>query len=233
MRQKTTNHKTMKTLPRDQQPYEKFLSKGPESLSDAELLAIIIKNGTCQKSALEVSMELLEDREENLLNLYKYSYKELLSFDGIGPVKAIQLKAICELSRRIAQTRSADRIFMYNSDEVAEYYMESMRHLSKEMLVACFFDMKCGFLGDEILANGSLNQAVFSSRELFQKALEYDAGYFILIHNHPTGDPTPSKEDILATRQIKECSRIMEIPLEDHIIIGDLTYYSFRKQEQL
>ena len=233
MRQKTTNHKTMKTLPRDQQPYEKFLSKGPEALSDAELLAIIIKNGTSQKSALEVSMELLEDREENLLNLYKYSYKVLLSFDGIGPVKAIQLMAICELSRRLAQTRSADRIFMYNSDEVAEYYMESMRHLSKEMLVACFFDMKCGFLGDEILANGSLNRAVFSSRELFQKALEYDAGYFILIHNHPTGDPTPSKEDILATRQIKECSRIMEIPLEDHIIIGDLTYYSFRKQEQL
>ena len=169
----------------------------------------------------------------NLLNLYDLSYRELLQYPGIGPVKAIQLKAIAELSKRIARTKSGYHLKLDTPSSIADYYMEQMRHHKEEMLIAAFFDAKCSFLGDIILSKGSVNYAYVSPRDIFRHAFDYEAVMMILLHNHPSGDPSPSEDDINVTYRIEKGARILELQLVDHIIIGDKTYYSFKENGQL
>ena len=217
----------MQSLPVSERPYEKFLSCGAQGLSDAELLAIIIKTGTRESNSAELARELLTGRQGSLLNLYEYSYEELLQIPGIGRVKAIQLKAVAELSARIARTEHINRICMDQPATIAAYYMEQMRHQQTEQLIAAFFDTKCRFLGDELISSGSVSSAYISPREIFRHALHKNAVMLILLHNHPSGDPTPSCEDINVTRIVRECGHMLGIELADHIIIGDNNYYSF------
>lgn len=228
-----SKHLTMKSLPESERPYEKFLSSGEEMLSDAELLAIILKSGTKEENSLDIARRILQGNHNNLLNLYDLSYHDLLHFTGIGPVKAIQLKAVAELSKRIAKTNSGYQLKMDNPASIAEYYMEQLRHRKEEVLMCAFFDSKCSFLGDVIVSKGSVNFAYVSPRDIFRYAFDYEAVLFILLHNHPSGDPTPSKDDIQITNRIEKGARILELKLVDHIIIGDNKYYSFKENEQL
>lgn len=232
-RRNMTKHFTMKNLPESERPYEKFLSHGEERLSDAELLAIILKTGTKQETAVDIARHILQGNHNNLLNLYDLSYRELLQYPGIGPVKAIQLKAIAELSKRIARTKSGYHLKLDTPSSIADYYMEQMRHHKEEMLIAAFFDAKCSFLGDIILSKGSVNYAYVSPRDIFRHAFDYEAVMMILLHNHPSGDPSPSEDDINVTYRIEKGARILELQLVDHIIIGDKTYYSFKENGQL
>lgn len=222
-------HMTMQELPESERPYEKFLQKGVEHLSDAELLSIIIKNGTKEKTAAEIARELLCGRQGNLLNLYELSYEELLDFPGIGKVKAIQLKAVAELSRRITSAKRYRHIRMDSPDSVAEYYMEQMRHCQKEILITAFFDVKCNFLGDSKISQGSISSAFVSPRDIFRTALLKNAAQIIMLHNHPSGDPQPSGEDIRITEIVCDLGKMMGIDLADHIIIGDNEFYSFKE----
>lgn len=219
---------TMQELPESERPYEKFLQNGVDSLSDAELLAIIIKNGTKEQTAADIARELLRGRQGNLLNLYEYSYEELLSFPGIGKVKAIQLKAVAELSRRITSSKRGKNIRMRSSASVAEYYMEQMRHYQQETLITAFFDMKCNFLGDSIISLGSISSTFVSPRDIFRMALLKNAAQIILLHNHPSGDPQPSSDDIKITEVICDLGTMIGIDLIDHIIIGDNEFFSFK-----
>ena len=209
---------TAKNLPVSEQPYEKCLKSGAASLSDAELLAVIIRCGTNGSSSTEVAKHVLSKRTGNLLGLYQMSLKELQEVPGIGKVKAIQLKCIAELSKRIAQTGRQQAVVMQNAFSVADYYMEQLRHEEKE---------------DSILSIGTVNASLISPREIFLKAFEYHAVHMILVHNHPSGNPLPSRQDIEVTRKIVEGGRLLEIELADHIIIGDKKYFSFKEQEML
>ena len=161
------------------------------------------------------------------------SLKELQEVPGIGKVKAIQLKCIAELSKRIAQTGRQQAVVMQNAFSVADYYMEQLRHEEKEHLMLCMFDTKCHLIADSILSIGTVNASLISPREIFLKAFEYHAVYVILVHNHPSGNPLPSRQDIEVTRKIVEGGRLLEIELADHIIIGDKKYFSFKEQEML
>ena len=225
-----TNHMIMKNLPESERPYEKFQKMGVESLTDAELVAVIIKTGTCSKTAMDIARELLLGKQNNLLNLFDYSYEELMQFDGIGKVKAIQLKAIAELSKRIACTRSGYQVQMKDPGSIADYYMEQMRHRKEEVLIGAFFDSKCKFLGDTEISVGSVNYTYVSPRDIFRKALEKNAVFLILLHNHPSGDPAPSSDDRKVTKRILSCGDMLGVDLADHIIIGDNCYYSFKEE---
>lgn len=220
-------NKTIKELPASERPYEKFLSLGASGLSDADLLAIIIKTGTKDKSAVDIAKEILSGRHGNLLNLYEMSYDELIQVSGIGQIKAIQLKAVAELSMRISKAKRARSIRMNTPVTIADYYMEQMRHLQQEVVICAYFDVKSRFLGDKFISKGSLSSSVVDISSVMRTALEKNASKIVLLHNHPSGDCTPSKDDIAVTDRLAEGSRIFSIELCDHIIIGDNEYYSF------
>ncbi len=226
-----SSHVKVKQLPESERPYEKFLKKGVQSLSDAELIAIIVKNGTREYNSLDVARAVLSGGHGNLLNLYEFSYEELLKIPGVGKVKAIQLKAIAELSRRIAQTNSGYHISMKDPASIADYYMEQLRHLKKEFLFCAFFDAKCNFIGDARISIGSTSYAFVSAKDILRKALERNASLLVLVHNHPSGDPSPSADDIRVTNRLRESAGLLDLSIGDHIIIGDNRYFSFLEHD--
>ena len=221
------SHKTIKELPVSERPYEKFMTFGVDALSDADLLAVILKTGTKNKSSLDIAHSILQGHHGNLLNLYEVSFDEFLKIEGIGKIKAIQLKCIAELSKRIARTNSGYSLSLDNPKSVAEYYMENLRHNKNEHFICAYFDIKNHFLGDCDLAVGSYNCAYVEEREILRIGLEKRASAIILIHNHPSGDCTPSQADVDMTEQIAQKVKYFGFNLRDHIIIGDNRYFSF------
>ena len=221
---------TMKELPLSEKPYEKCLAFGTEKLSDAELLAVIIRTGTRGRNAIDLANQILNvsKTSEGILNLTHLTIQELLRVKGIGKVKAVQLKCIAELSKRIVKaTVKKGMVFTLPSD-IAEYYMEDMRHKEREELLLIMMNSKNKLLQDMILSRGTVNSSLVSPREIFVEALKYGAVSIALVHNHPSGDPTPSKEDIFITKRIREVADLVGIPLIDHIIIGDNKYISMK-----
>ncbi len=212
-------------------PYEKFLARGPETLSDEELLAVIIRTGTKDCSALELGRQVLKaGGERGLLGLYSLSVEQLMQISGIGQVKAVKIKCIAELSARLSQAGRKEQVRFDRPDTVADYYMEQLRHLEHEEMLLIMTDGKNQKIGEKIVAKGSVNSACISPREILTEALSRKAVYLMLLHNHPSGDPTPSQADLDFTRQMAEASRLVGIPLLDHIVIGDRTYVSFREK---
>lgn len=222
-------HITMKEMPESEQPFEKCFRYGAQVLSDAELLAVILRNGTKNMTALQLAQLFLSKKDKNLLNLVSMPIEEMQKIPGIGRVKAAQLKCIAELAGRITRTSRAKSVELNEPGSIAAYYMESLRHESKEKLLLAMFDAKCSLLGDEVISVGTVTNSLVSPREIFLKALEYKAVHIVLLHNHPSGDPAPSEADRRVTQRILECGTIMGIALADHIIIGDNRYISFRE----
>ncbi|MBO5346905.1 MAG: DNA repair protein RadC [Lachnospiraceae bacterium] len=213
-------------------PYERFLKYGAESLTDAELLAIILRTGTKEKNALELAGDILHlqgNMQGKLIGLHQLSLAELKSIPGIGEVKAIKVKALGELAVRMARQSLKERHKFDSPDTLAAYYMERMRHYTTECVLLVMLDNKGHMLGEHIISKGTVNASLISPREIFIKALKYDASSIVLIHNHPSGDPSPSGPDRQITKQVYECGKLMNIPLIDHIIIGDHTYSSFKE----
>ncbi len=223
-------HLTMKELPESEQPYEKCIKYGPEYLSDAELLAVFIRTGMKGRTSTELAQQFLAEGNKNLLNLYDYSLLSLMRIPGIGRVKAVQLKCIGEISRRIAKAVRIKGVSFDNPALVADFYMEKLRHEKQECFAACLLDSKGRYLGERILTIGSVNASIVSPRDLFIQALQAQAASIIILHNHPSGEPQPSREDMHVTKCIAECGKMLQIELIDHIIIGDNKYYSFREK---
>lgn len=213
-------------------PYDKFMKYGPMSLSDAELLAVMLRTGTREKTPIELGREVLQlsGSKWGLLGLHHFSVKELMKVPGIGEVKAVQLLCIAEIAKRISRMEAKENLSFHNPDTVAAYYMERMRHRETEQLVLILLDAKNRMICDEVISVGIFNATLISTREIFVKALKEEAAYIMILHNHPSGDPTPSRQDQIITNKIKEVSVLVDIPMIDHIIIGDNRYISFKQK---
>lgn len=217
----------------DELPYERFLRFGPGSLTEAELLAIIIRTGTKGKSALETAKDVLRLARyprNGLLGLQELTVEELEGISGIGEVKAVKLKCITELCKRMSRTKKAEGDNFTSSEQVAEYFMEQLRHLETECVVLVCLDAKGQMLCERKLSEGSVNMSLISPREIFLAALEHKAVNILLVHNHPSGDPTPSRADRELTANVREMGERIGIPLLDHVVIGDRCHVSFRGQ---
>lgn len=223
----------LRNLPTMEQPYEKCLENGPESLSDAELLAVILRCGARGKTSLELAREILSlpGKEEGLLGLYHCTRQELLQIRGVGEVKAIQLQCIGELSKRMAAAGARKGLCFHDPASIADYYyMERLRHEDQEVLLCMMLDTKNQLLGEKEITRGTVNATMISPRELFLAALQFRAVHILLVHNHPSGIPEPSGDDITVTRQIRRAGEMLGITLLDHIIIGDHCYTSMLEQ---
>lgn len=231
----TQKMNTMKDLPISEMPYEKCMRFGASSLSDAQLLAVIIKTGTKNRTSLTLAQEILQllPGYGGLLALHHVKLKDLMQIKGIGKVKAIQLLCVAELSKRLARQTKEHLTHLCNPGDVAAYFMEEMRNLETEHLYAAFLDASGHLLHEELVFKGTIQSSIVSPRELLRLALSYDAAHYIILHNHPGGDPTPSPEDINITRRLSKASKVIGIPLMDHIIIGDNQYISLKEQGYL
>ena len=226
---------TIRELPAPERPYEKCMAMGASALSDAELLAVILRTGTKGQGALETARKILSlsPAAEGLLGLHHLTVNELRKVPGIGMVKAVQLSCIGELSKRMTR-KSIDREELFSSpDVVAAYFMEEMRHKEKEELRVVFLNTKGRRLHDTVISIGTVNSSMVSPREIFLVALKFQAVSIILLHNHPSGDPAPSREDILVTGRVAEAGKLIGISLTDHIIIGDRCYISLKERGML
>lgn len=212
-------------------PYEKCLKNGPESLSDEELLAVIIRCGTKDEDSVSLSKRILSynNPDNGILNIMYLTMEDLIKIKGIGNVKAIQVKCIGELSKRIAKSQRAVKNSFTTAKDVADYYMETMRHLKREKLMALMLDSACNYVKEYEVSVGTVNSSLASPREIFIEALHADAVNIILVHNHPSGNPAPSTEDIRMTSRLKQAGEIIGICIIDHIIIGDNKFISFRE----
>lgn len=230
-----TENQTMKGLPEMERPYEKCMQNGAKSLSDAELLAAILGTGTQGKSALGLAREMLykESEGNGILGLLQLEEEKLLSIPGIGKSKAARFLCIFEFARRISKEKAKCRLDFSNPRSVADYYMEDMRHLKQEQLLLIMLNGKNKLIRDKVLFKGTVNQSLANPREVFLEALKAEAVFIILLHNHPSGDTSPSKADLFMTRQIKEAGELIGIRLLDHIIIGDKSYTSLCNERLL
>ena len=210
-----------------QRPYEKCLRFGASSLTDAELLAVIIRTGTRGCDSVQLASKILSLSEGGIGGLTCVTIPEMLQLDGIGEVKAIQISCIGELSRRIASAQARKRVRAADPATVADYYMEQLRHDEQENIICMMLDTRNHIIGEERIARGTVDTAVLSTRDLFLSAMRFRAVSIILIHNHPSGDPTPSDEDIELTERIASAGELLDIRLLDHVIIGDCCYVSF------
>lgn len=212
-------------------PYEKFIKHGAASLTDAELLAIIIRTGTRNASALSIAQQILDQFEQNrkLNSLHHITMQELMEIDGIGEVKAVKIKCIAELSSRMAKQHAAQTLDFKTPSSIADYYMEQMRHEEVEKVLLLLLDTKLHLMEEYLLSKGTVNASLLSVREVFRHALRAGACKIVLLHNHPSGNCNPSMEDLSVTKKIIEAGKLMEIPLLDHLIVGDGCYLSLKE----
>ncbi|MFC0212599.1 DNA repair protein RadC [Paenibacillus chartarius] len=222
-------HLTMRELPAEERPRERMLQSGPEALSNAELLAILLRTGTAEQSVIRLGEQLLCEAG-GLRGLVGMSTAKLMRIRGIGAAKAMQVQAGIELGRRLARMTSADKVTIRSPRDAAELMMDEMRFLNKEHFVALFLNTKNHLIAKETLSIGSLNASIVHPRELFRAAIERGAASIICLHNHPSGDPTPSREDIELTVRLDEAGKLLGIELLDHIVIGDSRWISFKEQ---
>lgn len=232
---KNLENYTMKELPPAERPYEKCLANGPAALSNAELLAVILRSGTREESAVQLALRLLSlyGSDHPLSDVLGSSIPELTEVRGIGEVKAVTLRCVGELSRRVSAERAVSGVRLTSPAAIADYYMEELRRLPQEEIRAAFFDTKSNFIRDCLISRGTVNASIVTPREVFLQALRCKAVYAVLVHNHPSGDPTPSQEDVRMTKRMAEAGRILQIPLMDHIVIGDRRYYSLKEHSML
>ena len=220
----------IKELPEGERPYEKLELYGEKALSNAELLAIIIKNGTKEKTSVEIANEIINlnqtpDRRD-LNFLREFSLEELMNIKGIGRVKAIQIKAICELATRMGKPSNYKKVQIKSSKDVAELLMNDLRFEKREMAKIIILNNKNIIMRIIDVALGAGNFSNLNIRYVLSEAVKINGPKIILVHNHPSGDPTPSKSDIIVTNKLKEAGNTLNVELLDHIIIGNMQYKS-------
>ncbi len=225
-------HLTLKDLPREERPRERMERLGPTALSNAELLAILLRTGTRSESALELARRVLgagRDEVGGLHALARASVGEMATLKGIGLAKACQVLAAVEIGRRIAGTVE-ERPVIKGPGDASLLVMENMRHLEQEHFQVILLNIKNQVLGVELVFVGGLASSPVHPREVFKSAIRKSAAGVILVHNHPSGDPSPSREDMEVTKRLTEAGKLLGIEVLDHLVIGDNKYVSFREK---
>lgn len=223
---------TIKEMYHEERPYEKCERFGAENLTDAELLAVILRTGTRGENSLDLARNLLHPDFGNsgLHNIHQWTMERLTRVRGIGKVKAIQILCLSELSKRMAREAAAEGLDFSSPSTIARYYMEDMRYRKREVLKLLFLNTRSRLIGETNVSTGTVDMALVSPRELFIEAFQKNASAIILLHNHPSGDPTPSREDVRITRRVHEAGMLIGIELLDHIIIGNNCFVSMKEK---
>ena len=225
--------KSIKEIPLNDRPREKMAANGAAVLTDAELIAILLRTGTAEKSAIDIASEMTADG-----GLYKRlagitRLNELTNIKGLGQAKAATVLAALEIGRRIASAKPLEKIHLSCPQDVADFLMPRLRYAAKEQFVVILLNSKNKVIGTEVVSEGSLSSSIVHPREVFAPAILHHAAAIMVAHNHPSGDPKPSIEDEEVTRQLLRSGKVLGIPMIDHVIIGDGNYYSFLENEAL
>ena len=225
--------KTIKEIPLNDRPREKMAANGAAVLTDAELIAILLRTGTAEKSAIDIASEMTADG-----GLYKRlagitRINELTNIKGLGQAKAATVLAALEIGRRIASAKPLEKIHLSCPHDVADFLMPRLRYAAKEQFVVILLNNKNKVIGTEVVSEGSLSSSIVHPREVYAPAILHHAAAIMVAHNHPSGDPKPSTEDTEVTRVLARSGKVLGIPMIDHVIIGDGNYYSFLENEAL
>jgi DNA repair protein RadC len=212
--------------PAKERPRERLLQHGPQPLAEAELLGILLGKGTRKKTAVDLARELL-GQYESLQKLFSRSPSELMKVKGIGSAKAATLSAAFELARRVQSQRENPRASFKRSADVANHYLPLMRDLRKEVFKILLLNRANRLIRDVTISEGTLEASIVHPRDVFREAILEPASGIILIHNHPSGNPSPSEEDLRITKQLVEAGRLLGIKVYDHIILAGESYRSF------
>jgi len=223
------NNYTIKSIPADDRPQEKLLKYGANNLSNSELIAVILRTGSKDENVVMLAQRILNEDGRGLRNIAEGTLDKFKSFKGISDVKASQLMALAELSKRIS-TLKLEKIKISSPGDAAMFLMEEMRYYKKEYFKIILLDTKNNIKKISEISVGSLNSSIVHPREVFSEAVANSASSVILVHNHPSGESEPSREDISLTNRLDECGKILGIKILDHIIIGDGVFYSFKEE---
>ncbi|MDY2679468.1 MAG: DNA repair protein RadC [Lentihominibacter sp.] len=218
----------IKQMPSEEKPREKLLREGSDRLSTTEILAILINSGTKEISALEIAAQLLSIDKRGVRFLAECSPEELGRIKGMGQAKICTVLAAVELGKRIAAAPVRDRNLIRSSSDIADLFMEKMRYYKKEHFVSLMINAKGEIIEETEVSIGDLCSSSTHPREVFVDAVKRSAGSVVFLHNHPSGDPSPSDTDIQTTKRLIEAGTILGIPVLDHIIIGDGIYVSMK-----
>lgn len=218
---------SIKQWAKDDRPREKLLMKGAESLSNSELLAILIQNGNKEKTAVDLAKEVLKLGQDNLIQLGKLSLKDLMKIKGIGEAKAIAIAAALELGRRRQAEAPLYKTGILSSSDIAEFLQVKLKDHRHEVFAVMYLNRANKINHFEIISTGGITGTVADPRIILRKALEHDAVNIILCHNHPSGSLKPSRADEQLTAKIKEAARLLDLNVLDHLIVSENGYYSF------
>ncbi len=222
----------IKDMPEEDRPYEKLEKSGPESLTDAELMAIIIRTGCRNETSLDLTRRIINKYSDGkgLLYLKKASISQLCEIKGVGRVKAIQLKAAVELGCRFTRAgKENGRYKITSPNDVENLYMEQLRHMTREIFMVLVMNTRNEIIKELQISTGSLSETVVHPREVFAEVIKEPAASIILIHNHPSGDSHPSGNDKKTTKRLVEAGKILGIKILDHVIIGNGNIFSFKE----
>lgn len=225
----STNSLMIRDYPQNERPRERFVQNGPQSLSNHELLALLLGTGSREESVLQLANRMLA-QFEGLRLLKDATLEELTQIKGIGMAKAIHVLAAVEVGRRIASHTLDERYVIRSPEDGAKYLMNEMRFLTQEHFVCLYLNTKNQVIHKQTIFIGSLNASIVHPREVFKEAVRRSAASVICLHNHPSGDPTPSREDIEVTKRLAESGKIVGIELLDHLIIGENKYVSLKEK---
>ncbi|MDW7667409.1 MAG: DNA repair protein RadC [Bacillota bacterium] len=221
---------TILEIPKDERPREKLLKYGSKSLTNSELIGILLRVGSKKDTAITLGQKILKENEKGLLNLVDATPESLNKFHGVSNAKAATLLAAVELGKRISTTKASETFKITSPQDVSALVMEEMRYYKKEYFKIILLDTKNKVIDINTISIGSLNSSIVHPREVFLEAVKKSSASMILLHNHPSGEVQPSREDINITQRLIEAGNIMGIKVLDHIIIGDGNYLSFKEE---
>lgn len=218
---------TIRELPEEMRPRERLMQYGPEVMSTAELIAIVLGNGTKGVTVLQLAYELIHRFGADL---FQATIEELCQIKGMGKAKAVQLKAALSLAERTSQVKKPIKYRIHQPEDVYQLIKDDFKNEKRELFMTVLLDIKSFVICRKIISIGTLNQTLVHSREVFHSAIRHNAASLVLAHNHPSGDPTPSEQDRIVTDNLIKVGEVMGIPIRDHIIIGDGRYLSFKEE---
>lgn len=217
-------------MPKTERPREKLEKYGAALLSDEELMAILIRNGTASKSALELGASLLRE-QGGLLGLARAELSDFMKVKGVGLAKACQIMAALELGKRVMRKNAEERISLDSPETVYEFILPDVKFLKQEVFYALLLDIRCGLIAKVEISRGALGKTSVDPKMIYEAALRKNASSVVLVHNHPSGDPSPSEPDISFTEHLVKGARLLGLRIVDHVIIGEGKFFSLKRKK--